>query len=488
MKRPAQTSMKRFCITFSLIFLSFHVIAEYILPIREYRAVWLTTLNNLDWPRTKANSPLEAEKQRKELTDILDQLKNAGINTVMFQTRVRGTVVYPSSIEPWDGALTGTPGKSPGYDPLAFAVEECHKRGMEIHAWVVAFSVCKIAAMKALGNSALPRRRPELCYRSEDQYLMDPGVPETGDYIAEICDEIAKNYDIDGIHLDYIRYPEHGIRFDDTKTYRRYGNGKNIKQWRSENVTSVVRKIRSVLRARKPWLRLSCSPVGKYADLPRQSSKGWNARDAVSQDAVAWLNDGLMDVLFPMMYFDNQHFYPFAMDWKQRTKHGVVAPGLGIYLLHPREKDWNILQIQRQMNYMRQVGLGGYAFFRSKFLTDNVKGIYDWTCAYNRQPALTPAATSLDSIAPSIPNVTAHIRNHRVYLKWQPADDDSSSPIYYNVYRIERDNLLPIALKIAETFYTDAPALPATMHKPYAVTAMDACGNESEPRVVCAEY
>lgn len=458
------------------------------MPIREYRAVWLTTLNGLDWPRTKASGAYEAEKQRKELTDILDRLKTAGINTVMFQTRVRGTVVYPSDIEPWDGSLTGTPGRSPGYDPLAFAVEECHKRGMELHAWVVAFPVCKIAAMKSLGNMSLPRRHPELCYRSDDQYLMDPGVPETGDYIAEICDEIAKNYDIDGIHLDYIRYPERGIRFDDSKTWRRYGNGKPLKQWRSENVTSVVRKIRSALRARKPWLRLSCSPVGKYADLPRQSSRGWNARDAVCQDAVQWLNDGLMDVIFPMMYFDNEHFYPFAMDWKERVSRGTVAPGLGIYLLHPHERDWNIIQVRRQMNYLRHAGLGGYAYFRSKFLTDNVKGIYDWTCQYNEQPALTPAATSLDSIPPSQPYATARISDHRVHLTWQSATDDSDGTIYYNVYRVEGYNLLPLALKLSGTSYTDAPALPATMHKPYAVTAMDACGNESEPRVVCAEY
>ncbi len=480
--------MKRFSIFFLFIYISSCAIADYIMPLREYRAVWLTTLNGLDWPRTKANSQNDIEKQKKELSDILDQLCAVGINTVMFQTRVRGTVVYPSEIEPWDGCLTGKPGKAPGYDPLAFAVEECHRRGMEIHAWVVAFPVCKVSAMKALGSSALPRRHPELCYRSDEQYIMDPGVPETGDYIAKICDEIAQNYNIDGIHLDYIRYPERGIRFSDQKTFQRYGNGQSLKQWRSENVNSVVRKIRATLRSRKPWLRLSCSPVGKYADLPRQSSQGWNARDAVNQDAIMWLNEGLMDVLFPMMYFDNEHFYPFLLDWKQSAHHGTIAPGLGIYLLHPQEKNWNLLQLQRQMNVLRQAGLGGYAFFRSKFLTDDVKGIYEWTKEFNKLPALTPAATSLDSIPPTRPNAKARIRNFQVHLSWTPSADDSNVDVSYNVYRIEGYRMLPIALKISETSYVYSPSLPAVLHKPFAITAIDAYGNESEPRVVCAEY
>ena len=174
----------------------------------EVRAVWLTTLMGLDWPKQPARNAEQAEAQQKALCQMLDKMKEAGINTVLFQARIRSTTAYPSAIEPWDGVFTGTPGKRPSYDPLKLAVDECHKRGMECHAWVVAFPICKVAIGKQLGKAALPNVHPELCQKCGDQWMMDPGVPGTAPYIASICQEIVKNYDVDGIHLDYIRYPE----------------------------------------------------------------------------------------------------------------------------------------------------------------------------------------------------------------------------------------------------------------------------------------
>ena len=174
-------------------------------PKHEVRAVWLTTIGGIDWPHSYAQSARSIDKQKDELRHILDQLQQVGINTVLLQTRVRGTMIYPSTYEPWDGCLSGFPGKSPGYDALAFAIDECHKRGMEIHAWVVAFPICKVAVAKQLGKRALPQQHPELCQRCGDQWMMDPGVPQTANYLARICQEIAANYEVDGIHLDYIR-------------------------------------------------------------------------------------------------------------------------------------------------------------------------------------------------------------------------------------------------------------------------------------------
>ena len=145
----------------------------------EVRAAWLTTLSGLDWPRRPARNADEAARQQRELLQILDALQQAGINTVLFQARIRSTTAYPSAIEPWDGAFSGTPGKSPGYDPLQFVTEACHRRGMELHAWVVAFPICKAAVAKQLGKRALPKQHPELCRLCGDQWMMDPGVPGT---------------------------------------------------------------------------------------------------------------------------------------------------------------------------------------------------------------------------------------------------------------------------------------------------------------------
>ena len=297
--------------------------------MHEVRAVWLTTLMGLDWPSRPANNAEDTAAQKKELCNMLDKLKAVGINTVLFQARIRSTTAYESAYEPWDGIFTGKSGKTPLYDPLAFAIDECHKRNMECHAWVVAFPICKVAIAKQLGKRALPAIQPKLCQRCGDQWMMDPGVPQTATYLANICKEIATKYNVDGIHLDYIRYPEKGIPFNDNLTYKLYGNGIDKTTWRKSNIDRCVRCIHDSIKKVRPWIKLSCSPIGKYADLSRYSSFGWNARDAVSQDAQLWLKKGWMDMLFPMMYFDNNHFYPFLADWKERTT--ATAPSCRVW-------------------------------------------------------------------------------------------------------------------------------------------------------------
>ncbi len=452
-------------------------------PRHEIRAVWLTTLKGLDWPRTRATTEAEAERQKEDLVKTLDQLKTAGINTVLFQTRVRSTTAYPSEIEPWDGIFTGKPGQAPPYDPLRFALDECHKRNMELHAWVVAFPICQADVEKKLGKKSLPHKRPELCQKCGDQWMMDPGVPETADYLAELCAEIVKKYGVDGIHLDYIRYPEKIIPFDDKATYRKYGKGKSLAQWRKENVNRVVRKISTTIKELRPWIKFSCSPVGKYAALPRQGSYGWNARDAVHQDAQAWLKDGLMDCLFPMMYFDGKHFYPFAQDWEEQSAGRPVVPGLGIYFLHPSEGNWKLNRVTRQLNFIRQIGMRGVAHFRSKFLTDNTQGLYDYVAhTFDRRPALIPPMTWADSTLPAAPRVSAEITARNLDLKWAAVED--ATPVKYNIYRLPTDtatldDALLLKQGLTATQHTLKPTLPTELYAPYAVTALDAYGNES---------
>ena len=188
-------------------------------PSRGIRAVWLCTYSGLDWPgRHYARTEAEARDQRTRLSHIFDGLQAAGINTVLFQTRLRATVAYPSQIEPWDGAFSGTPGVAPPYDVLRFAIDEAHRRGMELHAYLVAFPANTLPDAKLLGRQALPAHHPKLCTRAGDKWHLDPGVPGTAEYLAEIVREIVSNYDVDGIHLDYIRYPEPSIPFDDRRT------------------------------------------------------------------------------------------------------------------------------------------------------------------------------------------------------------------------------------------------------------------------------
>lgn len=445
---------------------------------REVRAVWFCTLGGMDWPgKQYAQTEYKAELQRAQLRQTFDRLQAAGINTILFQTRIRSTTAYPSVYEPWDGAFSGTPGVAPPYDVLQFAIEEAHRRGMELHAYLVAYPICSVAQAKQLGSQALPRRRPDLCVKCGDRWMMDPGVPGTGEYIAELCREIATRYDIDGIHLDYIRYPEKEIPFNDARTYARYGRGQNKAQWRRDNVSRTVRLVHDAVRNVRPWIKLSCSPIGKYSDLPRQHSRGWNARDAVHQDAQLWLKEGWMDMLLPMMYFDGEHFYPFLADWTQNANGRPIVPGLGIYFLSPNEKDWDVAKITRQMNVTRQVGAGGQAYFRSRFLLDDHKGILHYATRFYRQPALTPAMTWLDSVPPASPVVQRTLGQHSLTLSWNAVSD--ATPLSYNIYRLTPHGPQLVAHHLRATSHTLTPALSSLLHAPYAVVAMDAYGNES---------
>lgn len=464
-------------------------------PKREARGVWITTLGGLDWPKSKASSASGREKQKAELCALLDQLQAIHINTVFLQTRVRGSVIYPSSIEPWDVALTGQYGKDPGYDPLQFAIDECHRRGMEIHAWVVTIPCYKVSQARQMGAKAVTRTRPAICKKHGDTYYLDPGQPATADYLTSVCQEIVKRYDVDGLHFDYIRYPEDASSFADADSYRKYApKGQSKAQWRRDNVTRIVRQIHDGVRALKPWVKLSCSPVGKFRDGTRYSSKGWNCYDAVYQDAQGWLREGIQDALYPMMYFQGNHFFPFAADWREKDAGRFVAPGLGIYFLSPQEKNWNLSVITNQLHYIRQLGLGGQAYFRCRFLTDNVKGIYDYLRRdYYAFPALTPACTWLDSIAPTMPDGFAvqALPDGMERLCWHPSSDNfADAGVRYNVYVSRQypvdvtraENLISASLSDTSFVFNRLMVRLYGMH--IAVTALDRCGNESQPAIL----
>ena len=231
-------------------------------PKEEIRATWLTTLGGMDWPTRKANSAKGIEAQKNELIRQLDALKAANFNTVLFQTRLRGDVIYPSAIETFAESLTGHTGKNPGYDPLQFAIEECHKRGLELHAWLVCIPIGNKRQVTLLGKNCVVKKQPALCKQFNGSWYLDPGNPGTADYLSRIAREITSRYDIDGIHLDYIRYPEQGEKFPDKDTYRKYGKKQELKQWRRDNITRIVARIYAEVKQLKPWGKSAVPPSG----------------------------------------------------------------------------------------------------------------------------------------------------------------------------------------------------------------------------------
>lgn len=435
-------------------------------PKYEIRAVWLTTIGGIDWPHS-----YQDQRQREELRQELNRLKEAGINTVFLQTRVRATTIYPSAFEPWDGCISGTPGKAPTYDPLKFAVEECHQRGIQLHAWVVTIPIGK---WNKYGCQQLRKKRPKMLTKIGDEGYLNPERPETADYLTVICQEIVENYDVDGIHLDYIRYPE---------TWKMRVSSE---QGRA-NITRITRNIYRKVKTLKPWVMVSCSPIGKHDNLTRYSSNGWNARSRVCQDAQQWLKEGIMDALFPMMYFRDNNFFPFAIDWKERSYGRFVVPGLGIFFLDPREGKWALDDVERQLHVSRALGLG-HCYFRTKFFLDNTQGVYDFGKKFNSVPSLVPPMNWLSSVKPEAPKDVRiekrlseksanGIQESMSVISWQ-----TEKNMVYNVYASES---YPVDITKASNLIATrlaAPSLVIDGNRPlhYAVTGQDRFGQESD--------
>lgn len=460
--------MKRLIIILFLTFSWVNALSQFghynSLPKREVRAVWLTTIGGLDWPNTYAHTPQTIEKQKKEFVDILEKLKRANINTVLLQTRIRGTVIYPSCIEPWDGCVSGTPGQAPGYDPLAFAIEECHKRGLEIQAWIVSIP---LGRWNGSGCRNMRKKHPELVMKVGDEGFMRPEKEGTPHYLARICEEITKIYDIDGIHLDYIRYPEK-LQLKISEAEAR------------ENISNIVREIHLKVKGVKPWVKVSCSPIGKRTDLGRYSSRGWNSYNKGCQDVERWLRQGWMDQIYPMMYFRNEHFFPFASDWKEKSNGRTIVSGLGIYFMSGKEGNWTLADVVRQMEVVRNFGIG-QAFFRNRFFIKNTKNIYDYA-AYNfyTYPALVPEMEWYKHPAPAQPaELRVYKDGNSDIISWKPS---TTFGVSYNIYASEN---LPVDVEDPHNLisirnrHNEMKVSTYGRHLYYAITTIDRYGKES---------
>ena len=492
-------------------------ISRHATPKTEVRGVWLTTLFGLDWPKNAASTEAGKQRQQAELRAMLDNLQTAGINTVFFQARIRGDVAYRSQIEPINAVFSSRIGVDPGYDPLAYVIEECHKRGMECHAWLVAFPLGSQAQQQRMGRYAQSRNRDLPVLQHNGAYYLDPGNPATDDYLSRIVNEIVHNYNIDGIQFDYFRYPENGTNFPDAATYRQYGQGMSKADWRRENLNRILRRLYAETKARKPYLKVSTCPLGKYADLPRYSAGGFNARDAVYQDAKQWLREGLQDWIVPMLYYRDHYFYPFVLDWLSASFGRPVAAGLGIYFLDPSEGRWSLRDVEDQLKFCQTNGVG-IAFYRAQFFVQNIRGLRDsYVRHYAPHLALLPPMTWMNSPVPAPPsNLNVAYSGLRTHLTWNapltqttfstipiaipqvspiatpmPVPTHSSSAakeLYYNIYASDTwpvDTHNPanlIAVRHTTQSYTYNSPLHSPFRRYFAITSYDRYNQESEPR------
>ena len=452
-------------------------------PKREYRAVWLTTIKGLDWPIESIVGTTREAEQKAALCTILDSLQAININTILLQTRVRGDVIYPSAIEPFSSVFTGMHGVAPSYDPLAYAIEECHKRGMQLHAWLVTIPLGDVAHVRAHGKHSLPAKRPHQCTRFKGAWYMEPSHPATAAHLSALVEEIVTRYDIDGIHFDYIRYPEGNATYPDGSLYNRNRRGMSKADWRRSNITHLMSTLYAKVKSLKPWVCVSAATLGKHDDTSRYSSYGWNAYHTVNQEAKEWMRTGIVDAIFPMLYYTGQHFYPFVTDWSEGCYGRHVVAGMGTYQLHPEEKNWALEEVVRQLHVIRAHPIGGAAQFRSRFVTDNVKGVYDYLRYFYPTPALVPAMTWLSSTPPPTPQLAGvTIDRDITTLTWHSAGDALLYNIYgsYNYPVDTEDPTLLLGTYRTDTLFSE-PTQSLTRPRHYAITTIDRYGNESQP-------
>jgi len=455
-------------------------------PKLEIRAVWVTVNYGLDWPRKPFKNEKDIETQKNDLDRILDRLQDAHINMVFLQTRIRGDVIYPSRIEPRCEYVKSTYATA-DYDPLRYAVEACHKRGIECHAWLVVYHIGSQAMNRRLGRTYAELKRNNLIKTFNKNLYLDPGNPQTDTYIISIIKEIVSNYDVDGIHLDYIRYPDDPAGFPDNDTYKRYGNGKSIDDWRRENINRLVYSIYNTVKSLKPWVQVSSSVVGMYKEIPGTNQKHWTAYSSVFQDPVDWLKKGKHDFIVPMNYYSGNLFYPFVRDWLSKSFGRFIVPGLGIFQMDNKEAGWKAPVLLDQVNFSREVKTNGNAFFRTAYFLDKTNGFEkELRSRFYSTPALLPPLTWLSQTVPDAPaSLSAQSTGSFLYLEWEKTPEKDYQTVFYNLYRsktfpVDTDNPENlIAARLVDNYYRLPIDNRIESGYYYAVTGFDRYHNES---------
>jgi uncharacterized lipoprotein YddW (UPF0748 family) len=473
----------------------------------DFRGAWIATVVNLDWPSSRTAS---TAAQKAELVDMLDELKAAGVNAVMFQIRTEADAFYGSPYEPWSYWLTGEQGKAPDpyYDPLEFAIEEAHKRGMELHAWFNPYR-----AERSVGDYQLHASHPKV--ENPDWILttgpvtrrisiLDPGIPAVRDYVRSIILDVVERYDVDGIHFDDYFYPYEGIGSVDADTYNEYGGSfSNIQTWRLYNINMLIRGVHEDLeQSSKPWMVFGVSPFGIWRSGTPPGIVGLSAVDAIYADAVNWLDQQWVDYLAPQLYWafgGGQDYAKLAPWWMSVANERHMYMGLGAYRAASQTNGsvaYSADELPRQIRFNRREGVQGQIIFRAENVTRfSSLGFADslqqnlWT-----SPALTPIMDWRDQTAPGKPGklTSEPLGDDFVRLNWSAPEEaeGEAETRRYAVYRFRSNNPPPPSQLIwdannligvtGETSFVDRPVEGSVAYY-YFVASVSANSIESAP-------
>ncbi len=413
------------------------------MPLYETRGTWLTTVWRLDWPPQGSS-----QFQEQRLREAIRNIKNLGMNTVIFQAVSHAEAMYPSERLPWAHWLTGTPGQDPGYDPLEVAIEEAHALGMELHVWMNVFHVA--ATTSNHSPTAEPQHvryaHPEWIVEDTDGTLWgNPGLPDFRQWQVDNVMEVVQNYDLDAIHFDYMRYPRREGLEGDSDLMAQYPNdgGSNIGQWRRENVNNFVRDVYAAVKAEKPWVKVGSAPIGAYKYF-NGAPPGYWAWDDTYQEGQVWLAEGVMDYVAPQLYFTigtapippntylSQDFHRWVRNWMNARNDRHVYTGQATYL--ESEGRFPAGEIAAQIELGRDEGVDGQIHFRyAHTRTSPFGGHYD-------NPSLPPPMDFLEyAEAPQAPaDLTLEYddQERSITLSWSPAEGGEDDPVRrYAIFR-----------------------------------------------------
>jgi uncharacterized lipoprotein YddW (UPF0748 family) len=388
---------------------------------REFRAVWVATVDNIDWPSKKNLSTAE---QQAELTTLLDKAAAIGLNAVVFQVRPAGDALYASDIEPWSEYLTGLQGKAPSpfWDPLAFAVKEAHARGMELHAWFNPYRAKHPSAQGPLAKNSLARTNPDLVKSYGTHLWMDPGEPAVRARTLKVVLDVVKRYDIDGVHLDDYFYPYKEKRangsteFPDDASWKKYqksGGELERDDWRRSNVDQLILALHTGIAREKPWVKFGISPFGIWRPGNPETVVGFDAYTQLYADSRKWLREGWVDYFTPQLYWaiDKQgQRFPELLKWwvEQNVQGRHMWPGL--YTSKVGEGGTNAWRRDEILNQVRatraQTGAAGDVHFSMKVFLENRDSVATALerIAYDA-PALVPASPWMGDAIPAPPKV-----------------------------------------------------------------------------------
>jgi len=472
-------------------------------PKYEMRAVWIATVENIDWPSSPA---LSTEAQQTEMTSLLDLVKEYHLNTVVFQIRPAADAFYASDLEPWSHWLTGTQGKAPDpwYDPLMFAISECRKRGLDVHVWLNPYRAIRDTAFHQTSPDHVTKTHPEwfLIYGTTEYF--DPCLPQTREHVARVVSDIVRRYDIDAVHMDDYFYPYRiaGMNFPDDESFSAYRGEYTDNQrddWRRNNVDLIIKQLHDIIKSIKPYVEFGISPFGVWRNKDKDPAgsdtrAGQTNYDDLFADILKWQKEGWIDYVTPQLYWQigmPAADYAILADWWNQNTYGCsLYIGQAFYRIDPKSpvKAWrSSLEIIRQVNLNRDLSqIRGSMFFSAKYLRTNplklkqklVRKVYP-------SLALPPANERIAPVNPDSPSgLSVAVLNDTIRLAWEKGSNTKN----FIVYRFKKGrpldfsdpgNIFTITLENSVDFAENSKTRLSKYN--YAITSLSVTHTESNP-------